>query len=101
MAVSQLGVFIHGNGEFRDVNIREVWIPVVPKPNANRVEKNRAREFRSAFMTYLTSCAPLLLTQGGFTRPQLSLIEDEARVEAMGCRVPFYVRYLAVTGVKQ
>ncbi|KIM32023.1 hypothetical protein M408DRAFT_63765 [Serendipita vermifera MAFF 305830] len=100
-AASHLGVFVQRNGDFKGVNVREVWIPVVPKPDADRAEQNRAREFRSAFMTYLSSCTPLLLAQGGYTRSQLSLIEDEARIEAMGCRVPFYVRYLAVTGVKQ
>jgi hypothetical protein len=52
------------------------------------------------FQGYLSSCAPLLLSQGGYTGSQLSMLEDEARIEAMGCKQPFYVRYLAVTGVK-
>ena len=100
-AASHIGVFVQRNGEFRDVNVREVWIPVVPRPDADKAEQARAQEFRSAFMAYLSACTPLLLAQGGYTRSQLSLIEDEARIECMGCKIPFYVRYLAVTGVKQ
>ena len=29
---SHIGVFVQRNGEYKDINIREVWIPVVAKP---------------------------------------------------------------------
>jgi len=47
---SHLGAFVQRNGEFKDVQVREVWIPVVPKPDADRAEQNRTLDFRSTFM---------------------------------------------------
>jgi len=70
---SHLGAFVQRNGEFKDITVREVWIPVVPKPGtirfffvtscesslirtsgADRAEQNRALEFRSIFMVSST-----------------------------------------------
>ena len=50
---------------------------------------------------FLGSCAPLLLSHGNYTTTELSMLEDAARIEVMGGKVPIYVRFMVVTAVKE
>ncbi|PVF93817.1 hypothetical protein CPB86DRAFT_714560 [Serendipita vermifera] len=100
-SVSHLGAFVQRSNQFKDVEINDVWVPVVPKPGADATERKIANDFRPYFVGFLSSCAPLLLSYGGFTHGQLSAIEDAARIEVMACKVPLYVRFICVTAVRK
>ncbi|KAG8810751.1 hypothetical protein FRC17_002793 [Serendipita sp. 399] len=99
-SVGHLGAFVQRSYQFKDVQVRDVWVPVNPQPGCDAQERKLATEFRPAFVGFLSSCSPLLLSHGGYNATELSSLEDAARIEIMGGKVPLYVRFICVTGVK-
>ncbi|KAG8750858.1 hypothetical protein FRC14_000164 [Serendipita sp. 396] len=99
-SVGHLGAFVQRTYQFKDVQVRDVWVPVNPQPGCDPQERKLAAEFRPAFVGFLNSCSPLLLSHGGYTATELSSLEDAARIEIMGGKVPMYVRFICVTGIK-
>lgn len=100
-AVHHLAAFVERSHQFKDIETRDIWIPVIPAPGADAQERKTATEFRTAFVGFLGSCTPLLLSHGNYTTTELSMLEDAARIEVMGGKVPIYVRFMAVTAVKK
>ena len=53
------------------------------------------------YQSWIESCRPLLMSQGGHTAASLSRLEDDARWEIMNLAYPFYLRIVAVSATKK
>lgn len=53
------------------------------------------------YQSWIESCRPLLMSQGGHTAASLSRLEDDTRWEIMNLAYPFYLRIVAVSATKK